>query len=165
MTYRSTMRRRPLIAAIVLVLLVAGTALWAAPPAVAACAEDPDALALREMIDADTTGEPRFPLLILGRVVGHRDLGGDPRGGDTIARVEVVEHPVGYGPRVARVRFWKAPPGVGAGENLELTIGGRYGLVARQRDDGTFGFDGACGESRRLNHDRFRELVRYGRNH
>lgn len=165
MRYGAPMRRRRRLAAILPMLLVVGSAVLSAPPAVAACASDPDALRLREMIDAGTTGEPRFPLLILGRVVGHRDLGGDPKGGDTIARVEVVEHPIGDGPRFARVRFWKPPPGVWLEDNLELAVDRRYGLVARHRDDGTFTFDGACGESRRLHHDRFRELVRYARSH
>ena len=136
-----------------------------AAPAYAACAPDADAMRLREMIDAGATGEPRFPALVLGVVVERRDLGGDPHGGDTLARLAVVEHPVGFTSSLIWVRYWKAPPGVGMAENLELRVDGRFALLVRRLDDGTFDSDGYCGESRRLNHDRFRELVRYARSH
>jgi hypothetical protein len=147
------------------VLLAAGVVVWGAPSAVADCVSDPDALGFREMIRDETTGEERFPVLLLGIVVANRDFGGDPDGGRTIARVRIVEHPVGSAPGIARVRFWKTPPGVGVSANLELEVGGRYALVARRLDDGSFRSDGACGESRRLNRERFRELVRYARLH
>ncbi len=136
-----------------------------ATPALADCVLDPDALSPREMIDADTTGEPRFPLLALAVVVSHSDLGGSPNGGPTIAHVEVVDHPVGFVVRSARVHFWKVPPRTGVSASFELKIDGRYALVARRLDDGTYRNDGPCGESRRLNRERFRELVRYARNH
>jgi hypothetical protein len=158
------MRRRAL-TAIISALSVAGGLLMPGGTAIAACAANPDALAIREMIDTETTGESDFPLLFLGVVVAHRDLGGRPNAGYTIARVAVVEHPVGFAPHETGVRFWKAPPRVGVSENLELKVDGRYALVARRLDDGTFRFDGACGESRRLNRDRFHDLVRYARTH
>ena len=163
MSYGSSMRR--IGSAVLVAFLVVPALVLQATPAVADCVADPDALSFRQMIDDGTTGESRFPILLLGIVRAHRDLGGDPDGGTTIARVQVVERPLGFAPSTARVRFWKAPPGVGVSANLELDVGRRYALVSRHRDDGTFGFDGACGESRRLNPERFRELVRYARNH
>jgi len=48
---------------------------------------------------------------------------------------------------------------------LEFHRDGRYVVIARHRIGGAFGFDGGCGQSRRLNHERFRELVRYARTH
>jgi hypothetical protein len=150
-----------------LALLVASLVIAAlflqATEALADCAADPDALTPREMIDAETTGEPRYPSLALVVVISHRDLGGRPNGGPTIARVEVVEHPVGFVGRTVRVHFSTAPPRMGVWPSFELKVDGRYALVLRRLADGTHRFDGPCGESRRLNRERFRDLVRYAR--
>jgi hypothetical protein len=165
MRYGAPMRRRQYIAAIVPMLLAAGTAVWTAPPAVASCVADPDALTLREMIDAETTGETDFPVLLLGIVAGWEDLGGRPGGGEAIARVAVAEHPVGFAPLVSDVRFFRNYPGSSSSFEFELREDRAFALVAHRQPDGTFEFDGACGESRRLNRERFRELVRYARHH
>jgi hypothetical protein len=134
-------------------------------PAVASCAADPDALRFREMIDQDTTGHDDFPIMFLGAVTDWYDLGGKPGGGRAVARLAVAEHPVGSAPLVSDVRFWRNYPGVGSSGEFELKRDGRYVVIARRLDDGTYAFDGACGQSRRLNRERFRDLVRYARTH
>jgi len=164
MRYPRAMLRRTiaptLLAPLVASLLVAG-----ATPAAASCAADPDALRLREMIDQDTTGDDGFPVLLLGIVASWHDLGGQPGGGPAIARVAVAEHPVGRAPLVSDVRFRRDAPGVTGSGSFEFKRDGRYAVVARRLADGTFRFDGACGQTRRLNRDRFRALVRYSRTH
>ena len=135
--------RRTVSAMLVSFLVIAALYLLATA-AVADCAADPDALTPREMIDAETTGEPAFPSLALAVVVSHRDLGGRPNGGPTIARVEVVEHPVGFVGRMAGIHFWKIPPRMGVSPSFELKVDGRYALVVRRLDDGTYRFDGPC---------------------
>jgi hypothetical protein len=129
-----------------------------APPASASCAYDPDALSIRQMIVQETTGSEQFDVLFLGRVDRLRDLGGG-EGGPTIARFRVREHPVGFAPDRARVRFWKAPPGVGLSENFEFQRGFRYAVVAHRRSDGVFQFDGACGQTTKLTRQRMRRLI------
>jgi hypothetical protein len=133
-----------------------------ASPASAACAGDPNALPIRQMITMGTTGSDRFEMLFLGRVVRLHDLGGDA-GGPTLARFLVKEHPVGFAPRGARVRFWKPPPNVSASENLEFKLGHRYAVVAHRRSNGVFGSDGACGQTTQLSQDRMRRLIRLSR--
>jgi hypothetical protein len=134
-------------------------------PAVASCAPDPDALSYREMIDQDTTGHDDYPTMFLGAVADWYDVGGRPGGGRAIARLAVAEHPVGSAPLVSDVRFWRNYPGTGSSDEFEFKRDGRYVVISRRLDDGTFAFDGACGQSRRLNRERFRELVRYARTH
>jgi len=134
------------------------SALFAPTPASAACAADPDALTFRQMILQGRTGVRHYPILMLGKVVATKDLGGDP-GGRTIAKTAIAAHPVGWAPLVARIRFWRDPPGVGTEDNLEFHAGRLYGVVARHRDDGSFKGDGACGRTRRLGKNRFERLV------
>jgi hypothetical protein len=129
----------------------------------ASCAYDPDALSIRQMIAQGTTGSERFDVLFLGRVVGLRDLGGG-QGGPMIARFRVREHPVGFAPRRARVRFWKAPPDEAVSDYFEFRRGLRYAVVAHQRDNGVFLFDGACGQTTKLSRERMRRLIHLFRN-
>ena len=145
--------------------LVASLFVAGATPAAASCGVDPQALSLREMIDLDTTGDDDFPVLFLGIVAAWHDLGGRPGGGRALARLAVAEHPVGRAPQVADVRFRRDYPGVGGSGTFEFRRDGRYAVVARRLADGAFRFGGACGQTRRLNRDRFRELVRYARTH
>ena len=125
-----------------LCLLVIGVM---AAPAVASCAPDPDALRVREMIDQDTTGQDDYPIMFLGVVADWYDVGGRPGGGRAIARLAVAEHPAGNAPLVSDVRFWRNYPGVGSSFEFEFKRDGRYVVIARRLDDGTFAFDGACG--------------------
>ncbi|HVF08867.1 MAG TPA: hypothetical protein VNC60_09845 [Actinomycetota bacterium] len=90
------------------VLLMWATILMLGPTAAGlSCVPDDDALSFHEMIDQGTTGKVGYPVMILGVVRSLKDLGGDPDGGRTIARLEVVEHPVGYAPHESRVRFFR----------------------------------------------------------
>ena len=158
------MRRRALWTATTAALcaLVVGATVT---PAAASCAPDPDALSFREMIDQGTTGHDDHPIMLLGAVADWYDLGGRPGGGRAIARLAVAEHPVGTAPLISDVRFRREYPGVGSSFEFEFKRDGRYVVIARRLDDGTFAFDGACGQSRRLSRERFRELVRYARTH
>jgi hypothetical protein len=135
----------------------------AAPALALSCAPDPDALSYTEMIDGETTGKERYPIMFLGIVASVEDVAGG-RGGRTIARIAVAEHPVGYTPLVSDVRFWRDPPGVSSSA-FDFRRDGRYVVIARRLADGSFAYDGDCGQTRRLNRERFRELVRYARNH
>ena len=128
------------------------------------CVPDEDALAFHEMIDQGTTGENRYPIMFLGVGRSLQDMGGDPGGGRTVARLEVVEHPVGYAPAEARVRFWQDLPG-SESFRFEFRPGGRYVVIGRRLDDASFRFDGDCGETKRVDREMFRELVRYARSH
>ena len=128
------------------------------------CAPDEDALTFHEMIDQGTTGEDRYPIMFLGVGRSLNDRGGDPGGGRTIARLEVVEHPVGYAPAEARVRFWRDLPG-SESFRFEFKPRGRYVVIAQRLGDASFRFDGDCGETRSVDRETFRELVRYARSH
>ena len=130
-----------------------------ASPASAACAGDPNALSIRQMIITGTTGSDRFDVLFLGRVVRLHDLDGEA-GGPTLARFRVKAHPVGFAPQGARVRFWKPPPNVSVSENLEFKLGHRYAVVAHRRSNGVFWSDGACGQTTQLSQHRMRRLIR-----
>lgn len=129
------------------------------------CVEDPDALKFREMIDQSSTGRNRYPFMVLGVVASIEDLGEDPQSGPTIARLDVVQHPAGYAPAALRVRFWRESPDEATMYRFQFKQGGRYVVIARRLDDGSFSSDGTCGQTKRLNHSRFRELVRYARSH
>ena len=155
------MSRRSIGTALAVAVLAA---MLMAPAAQAECAQDTDALTFHEMIDQDRTGKDRFPIMVLGVGDAIVDRAGGP-GGRSIARLRVVDHPVGFASPVARVRFWRDPPGMGTWPNFEFGPHGRYVEIARRLDDGSLKFDGACGQSRRLNRERFRELVRYARSH
>ena len=125
------------------------------------CIPDEDALTFHEMIDQGTTGEDRYPIMFLGVGRSLKDMGGDPSGGRTVARLEVVEHPVGYAPAEARVRFWQDLEGESF--RFEFRPGGRYVIIARRLEDGSFRFDGDCGETEHVDRETFQELVRYAR--
>lgn len=164
MRYGAAMRRHRHPAAI-LIVLVTGAVVWPTSSAMASCAPDPDALTIREMIDDGMTGEPDYPVLLLGIVADREDLGGRPGGGKALARVAVAEHPVGFAPLVSDVRFVRNYPDSSSSFEFELREDRAYALIAQRRPDGSFDFDGPCGESRRLNRERFRDLVRYARTH
>jgi hypothetical protein len=135
------------------------TLILVASEAQAACAPPgADALTFRQMIEQGRTRVDGFPVMIVGTVVSTRDLGGRP-GGRSIAVLTVAAHPTRWAPRMSRVRFWRAPPGVGAGEEFEFREGGRYVVIAARRPDRTFDFDGACGRTRRVTVELFRRLV------
>lgn len=133
------------------------------PPAVADCAFDPDALSIRQMILQRTTGEPRYDVLFLGRVRRVIDVDEGEEGGRSLARFRVRAHPVGFAPRHARVHFYELPPGVGSSASFEFHPGRRYAVVSDPRDDGTFRFDGACGETTKLSEERMHRLIRLDR--
>ena len=68
------------------------------------CIPDEDALTFHEMIDQGSTGKGQYPVMILGVVRSLKDVGGDPDGGRTVARIEVVEHRTRSDtPRMSRV--------------------------------------------------------------
>lgn len=128
------------------------------------CAPDEDDISFEQMIDQKTTAEARYPIMILGVVRSVKDLGGDADDGPSIARLEVVEHPVGYAPAESRVGFWREshPSTL---YRFQFRLGGRYVVIAHRNDDGSFRSDGTCGQTKRMTHERFRELVRYARSH
>jgi hypothetical protein len=133
-----------------------------ASSATASCVADPDALSIRQMIVTGTTGAEGFDVLFVGRVVRLHDLGGG-EGGSTLARFLVKEHPVGFAPRGARVRFYDPPPGVGVSSNFEFKQGRHYAVVADREHSGVFDFDGACGQTTQLSQQRMRRLIRLSR--
>jgi len=125
----------------------------------------PDELSFKEMIDQETTGIVAYPVMFLGIVASWHDLGGRPGGGKALARLAVAAHPAGWAPVMSAVHFVRQYPGAALPGAVEFKTDGRYVVLGRRMDKGTFRFDGACGQSRRLNRDRFRELVRYARQH
>ena len=156
---------RKVISCSIATALLSSILVGAAPSAVASCVFDPEALTFHEMIDQGTTGNEDFPIMFLGIVASWSDVGGRPGGGEAIARFAVGEHPVGNAPLVSDVRFYRQYPGVSSSVEFEFRRDGRYAVVARRLDDGTFQFDGGCGQTRRLNRDRFRDLMQYARSH
>lgn len=142
------------------VLVLAGPAhgLSCAPP-------PPGQLSFKEMIDQETTAKAAYPVMFLGVVSSWKDLGGPPGGGKALARLAVAAHPAGWAPLMSEVHFVRQYPGVVASWEFEYKINARYVVLGRRMNNGTFRFDGPCGQSKRLNHDRFRELVRYARQH
>lgn len=142
-------------------VLTAATLVVPSTPANALCALDPDDLSLRQMIKQGTTGE-RQRTLFLGKVVSIKDV--DPgRGGDKIAKLAVAESPVGYAPLVARVHFWKPPPGTAVEDNLVYHRRGFYAVVANRLDDGSFNDDAPCRHTRQVTRTRFWDLVELAR--
>ncbi|MGH2630156.1 MAG: hypothetical protein ACRDHI_06320 [Actinomycetota bacterium] len=117
------------------------------------------------MIGQETTGNAAYPVMFLGIVESWRDLGGRPEGGKALARLSVAAHPAGWAPLMSVVHFVRQYPGVSFPGAFEFKTDGRYVVLGRRMDNGTFRFDGPCGQSKRMNHDRFRELVRYARQH
>ena len=139
----------------VLVGAVAATA----PSAQAACSGDPTTISFPRMIVIGETGESSHPVMLIGRVVAIKDLGGG-RGGDSIARIAVAAHPTTrWAPLVARVPFWMPPPRVGLSENLEFHKGERFVVIADRNRDGTYASDGACGHTRDVRVGQFNRLL------
>jgi hypothetical protein len=111
------------------------------------------------MIVTGQTGDARYPVMLIGTAVLIRDLGGG-RGGDSIAKIAVAAHPTSsWAPLVARVRFWRPPPGVGVSDNLAFHAGERYVVVASRNDDRTYDSDGACGQTREVRKGQFHRLI------
>jgi hypothetical protein len=131
----------------------------AAPAAQAACATDPTTISFHRMIVIGKTGESNYPVMLIGRVVAIKDLGGG-RGGDSTARIAVAAHPTtNWAPLVARVPFWKPPPRLWVSENLEFHKGERFVVIADRNRDGTYASDGACGHTRDVRVGQFNRLV------
>jgi hypothetical protein len=147
--------RRPLLA----LLMTAAATLPGAPAAQAACAADPDALTFHQMIEQEQTGDQDYDVIILGKAIRIRDAGGG-RGGTTIAKLAVAATPAGSAPLLTRVYFYREPPGVQSSENFEFHRGRWYVVIAAHRGGGGFDFDGPCGRTQGVSHDRFRRLVR-----
>lgn len=124
----------------------------------AACAAPgPDALSFRQMIERGTTGDDFFHRMVVGRVVTIRDPG--EVGGDATAVFAVAAHPTGFVPLVARVRFYRPPPGVWIEDNVEFRTGERWVVVARHTKDGSYRHDGGCGQTQRVSLLRFQTLL------
>ena len=153
-------RTRPLVSAGLVAIAAAGLVPLDAGVSSAACGLDPNdpPLTIRQMIRRGTTGDRPFDVVFVGRVREVRDPG--ERGGDVIARFSVRAHPVGWAPHRSRVRFYRPPPGVGVSDNFEFHRGRRYAVVAHRRSDGTFAFDGSCGQTRELSRAGMRKLLR-----
>lgn len=135
------------------------------PPALAtSCPEDlpndPRDRTFRKMIAHDTTWDPDYPTMILGRVVAIRNPKGG-REGWAFAMLKSHARPIGTAPRLARVRFWRNPPVGGIVGAFQFRIGGRYVVLAHRRPDGAFRMDFLCGRSRPMDRVRFRSLVRF----
>lgn len=120
------MMRRSMGAATVAAMLSTISVVSVGPVWALSCLPDDDALTFQEMIDQRTTGKGRYPVMFLGVVSSLKDTGGDPDGGRTIARLQVVEHPVGYAPPEARVRFWREFSDQGTLYRFQYRHGGRY---------------------------------------
>jgi len=147
-----------------MVCLLIGSMLWVIPlPAEASCTADPNALTFAQMIHKKRTGVHHYPVMFLGKVVTVKDVGGR-RGGDTIARLAVAAHPVGFAPLVSRVHFYTPPPRIGVEDNLEFKRHQRYVVIAHRRKDGTFDFDGGCGQTRAVSRHAFQKLRQMARN-
>jgi hypothetical protein len=111
-----------------------------------------------EMIRAGSTFDPYFHRMIVGRVVAVRDPA--PAGGKAKAVMAVAAHPTGFVPVVARVRFYRPPPGTWIEDNLEFKLGQRWVVIARHlHADGSYETDGGCGRSRPVSRDKFRSLI------
>jgi hypothetical protein len=147
------MRRSAVAALTGLLLLVL------APGARADCAADPTTISFHRMIAIGKTGEPSFPVMLLGRVVGIKDLGGG-RGGDSIAKLAVGAHPTtAWAPLVARIPFYKPPPRTSIVPNLEFHRGELFVVLAERQPDRTYRSDGPCGRSRELRSANFHRLL------
>lgn len=157
--------RRSMGAALVAAMLSTISVVSVDPAWTLSCPPDDDALTFQEMIDQRITGKDRYPVMFLGVVSSLKDRGGDPDGGRTFARLEVVEHPAGYAPPEPRVRFWREFSDQGTLYRFQFRHGGRYVVIARRLDDGSFRSDGTCGQTKRVDRETFRELVRYARSH
>jgi hypothetical protein len=152
---RSTLR---LATVLISAVVIDGVAVAGACPA-----PSPDALTFRQMIRRHTTGDPDFPIMILGKVVVIKDLGGGPRG-KAIARLAVAAHPTGFAPLVSKIRFYRpklSDPGAFIYERFR--VGHHYVAIASRRKDGSFDIIQACGPTSEVGRHRFRGLVRLAR--
>jgi len=144
-----------------LVFVLTATALFAAPhPAGAACPAPPfPPPTFKQMIRAESTFDDYFHRMIIGRVVAIRDPG--KSGGKARAVVAVAaQHPTGFVPRVARVRFYQPSPCTGVEDNLVFQIGQRWVVIARHlHSDGSYRPDGACARSQPVSKHMFRALL------
>ncbi len=157
------MMRRVLAAGIALLMSATSLVLGPGLATSLSCVPDEDALSFHEMIDQGSTGRNVYPVMMLGVVRSLKDLGGGPDGGRTTARVEIVEHRVGYAPDLSRVRFFREYPDHPTLYRFQFEVGGRYVVIAHRNDDGSFRSDGTCGQTKRVDRETFRELVRYAR--
>src|SRR3954471_13656124 len=111
--------------------------------AYALCAADPNALTFHQMIKKNKTGERGMDTLILGKVVAIKDV--QPgKGGDKIAKLAVAESPGGYAPLVARIRYFKDPPGQVTEDQFVYHRHSFYVVVANRLKDGSFNDDMPC---------------------
>lgn len=159
------MIKRPTRAAISVTVLLATMAFLPRLQALAtSCPEDlpndPRNRTFREMIAHDTTWDPDYPTMILGRVVAIRNVK-DGREGWAFAMVRSHARPIGIAPRLAEVRFWRNPPVGGIVGAFQFRIGARYVVLAHRRPDGAFRMDFLCGRSRSMDRVHFRRLVRF----
>ncbi|MEO8328788.1 MAG: hypothetical protein ABI586_02170 [Candidatus Nanopelagicales bacterium] len=129
------------------------------------CAEDPGQLTFRQMIAKHRTGERGYHNMFLGKVVRIKDVGGKPKG-NTIAKLAVAEHPVGFAPLVARVHYYRRQPqeGVIPGE-FRFERRGFYVVIADRRHDGSFDVQQLCGDTTSVSRERFYSLARFARRH
>jgi hypothetical protein len=142
--------------------IVGLTILTPSTNAYAVCAGDPNALTFHQMIKKNKTGERGMDTLILGKVVAIKDVK-PGKGGDKIAKLAVAGSPVGYAPLVARIHFYKDPPGQVTEDQFVYHRHSFYVVVANRLKNGSFNDDMACGQTRKMKHDAFWNLVRFAR--
>jgi hypothetical protein len=143
---------------LLLLALTASVVIAVPTTARAACAAPgPDTLSFREMIEQGTTGDDFYHRMIIGRVVTIRVPG--EKGGKATAVFAVAAHPTGFVPLVARVRFYRPPPGVWVEDNIEFHAGERWVVIARRSKDGSYRHDGGCGQTHRVSLWRFKMLI------
>ena len=140
--------------------LVVGALVVLPNPAQAACPAPPGPPpTFKHMIRAGSTFDDYFHRMIIGRVVFIRDPG--KPGGDAKAVVAVAaQHPTGFVPRVARVRFHEPAPGTYEEDKVVFRPGQRWVVIARHLHvDGSYQYDGICGLSRSMSADKFRSVL------
>lgn len=150
-------------ALVVVVMMLAAFLTPTTADAHTSCAYDPDQLTYRQMIRQETTGDNKYPVMFLGKVVRLKDLGGKPRG-ETIAKLAVAEHPVGFAPLISSVHFYR-PPNGGPLIPGQLQFEPRkfYVVIAARRTDGSFDTQLLCGDTRRVSKSKFYSLARFAR--
>jgi hypothetical protein len=146
------------------VLVILATALTlapATPSSARGCGTvDPTPPTFREMIAHDTTWDPAYPIMILGRVIKTRDLGGAP-GGWSHAILRAHAHPIGAAPRMSKIKFWSNEGGLVIEDKIQFTVGVRYVVIARRASDGVFRSDEGCGRTSLKALVPFQRLVRF----
>ena len=148
---------------IVAVAMVAAALTPTTADARTSCVYDPDQLSFRQVIRQETTGEDKYPVMFLGKVVRLQDLGGKPRG-ETIAKLAVAEHPVGYAPLISGVHFYRPPKGGPAiAGQLQFEPRKFYVVIAMRNNDGTFDTPLLCSDTQQVSKTRFHSLARFAR--